>query len=73
MIEGTVETSASFEARYAPLSYPTAGAISDGRPFRDSWDAFSSILKSGCGRGVLCASCVPDWRECSPSEKRLSD
>jgi hypothetical protein len=22
---GTVETSASFEARYAPLSYPTAG------------------------------------------------
>src|SRR6516225_3600689 len=25
MIGGTVETSASFEARYAPLSYPTAG------------------------------------------------
>ncbi len=25
MIRGTVETSASFEARYAPLSYPTAG------------------------------------------------
>jgi len=23
MIGGTVETSASFEARYAPLSYPT--------------------------------------------------
>jgi hypothetical protein len=32
-----VETSASFEARYAPLSYPTAGAISDGRPYRDSY------------------------------------
>src|SRR5215469_2719367 len=25
MIGGTVETSASFEARYAPLSYPTTG------------------------------------------------
>jgi len=25
MIGGTVETSASFEARYAPLSYPTGG------------------------------------------------
>src|SRR5260370_42195843 len=25
MIGGTVETSASFEARYAPLPYPTAG------------------------------------------------
>jgi len=25
MIGGTVETSASFEARYAPLSYPTEG------------------------------------------------
>jgi hypothetical protein len=25
MLGGTVETSASFEARYAPLSYPTAG------------------------------------------------
>src|SRR5271163_2035659 len=25
MIGGTVETAASFEARYAPLSYPTAG------------------------------------------------
>jgi hypothetical protein len=25
MIGGTVETSASVEARYAPLSYPTAG------------------------------------------------
>jgi len=25
MIGGTVETSASFEARYAPLSHPTAG------------------------------------------------
>jgi len=25
MIGGTVETSASFEARYAPPSYPTAG------------------------------------------------
>jgi hypothetical protein len=36
MIGGTVETSASFEARYAPLSYPTGGAISDGRPYRDS-------------------------------------
>jgi len=28
MIGGTVETSASFEARYAPLSYPTAGGRS---------------------------------------------
>jgi len=28
MIGGTVETSASFEARYAPLSYPTAGVVS---------------------------------------------
>jgi len=36
MIGGTMETSASFEARYAPLSYPTGGAISDGRPYRDS-------------------------------------
>ena len=27
MIGGTVETSASFEARYAPLSYPTAGGV----------------------------------------------
>jgi hypothetical protein len=28
MIGGTVETSASCEARYAPLSYPTAGGRS---------------------------------------------
>jgi hypothetical protein len=28
MIGGTVETSASFEVRYAPLSYPTAGGRS---------------------------------------------
>ncbi len=40
-----METSASFEARSAPSSYPTgkplvrfsAGAISDGRPYRDRW------------------------------------
>src|SRR6266852_4851127 len=29
MIGGTVETSASFEARYAPLSYPTITHASD--------------------------------------------
>jgi hypothetical protein len=27
MIGGMVETSASFEARYAPLSHPTAGGV----------------------------------------------
>ena len=27
MIGGTVETSASFEARYAPLSYPTLRVV----------------------------------------------
>jgi hypothetical protein len=27
MIGGTVETSASFEARYAPLSYPTGALL----------------------------------------------
>ncbi len=30
MIGGTVETSASFEARYAPLSYPTADETARG-------------------------------------------
>jgi hypothetical protein len=34
MIGGTVETSASYEARYAPLSYPTA----------DSGDAEPAML-----------------------------
>src|SRR6516225_3275793 len=29
------ETSASFEARSAPRSYPTAGALSNGRPYRN--------------------------------------
>jgi hypothetical protein len=41
---GAMETSASFEARYAPLSYPTveahvricAGAVSDDRLYRNS-------------------------------------
>ena len=32
MIGGTLETSASFEARYAPLSYPTAGCGDDPQP-----------------------------------------
>jgi hypothetical protein len=37
MIGGTVETSASYEARYAPLSYPTAGgALGNRRPYRDT-------------------------------------
>ena len=36
MIGGMVETSASFEARYAPLSHPTAGGASGNwRPYRD--------------------------------------
>jgi hypothetical protein len=35
MIGGIEETSASFEARSAPRSYPTAGAPSNGRPYRN--------------------------------------
>src|SRR6266699_2038456 len=36
MIGGIEETSASFEARSAPRSHPTAGARSNPRPYRDS-------------------------------------
>src|SRR5215469_13763215 len=35
MIGGIEETSASFEARSAPRSYPTAGVSSNGHPYRD--------------------------------------
>jgi hypothetical protein len=35
MIEGIVETSASFEARSAPRSYSPAGAARKGGPYRD--------------------------------------
>jgi hypothetical protein len=35
MIGGIEETSASYEARSAPRSYPTAGAGSNLRPYRD--------------------------------------
>jgi hypothetical protein len=37
MIGGILETLASFEARYAPLSCPTAGAVSNDRRYRDTW------------------------------------
>ena len=37
VIGGIVETLASFEARYAPLSYPTTGAVSNDRGYRDTW------------------------------------
>ena len=48
MIGGTVETSASFEARYAPLSYPTAG----GDP---RWSSLPRQLRSEC-RQLPCSS-----------------
>src|SRR5580704_12214028 len=35
MIGGIEETSASFEARSAPRSYPTAGGARNGHPYRD--------------------------------------
>jgi hypothetical protein len=39
------ETSASFEARSAPRSYPTAGALSNERPYREliATEAFTGI------------------------------
>jgi hypothetical protein len=47
MTGGIVETSASFEVRYAPRSYPTAGGSSDGRPCRDKWLAPRATFRSG--------------------------
>ena len=50
MIGGLVETSASFEARYAPLSHPTAGVPGNWYPYRDRRQLFettSSLSASG--------------------------
>ena len=66
MIGGTVETSASFEARYAPLSYPTAGGdprwsslprqltAADGRRYR-IYVRLATIreLSNGAAAGVI--------------------
>jgi hypothetical protein len=57
MIGGTVETSASFEARYAPLSYPTEGRecrSGHGRPKRArSWKRRTQPRKAYSLSGLL--------------------
>jgi hypothetical protein len=50
MIGGIEETSASFEARSAPRSYPTAGALSNERPYRARLS--SSCVEAVASQGV---------------------
>ena len=58
MIGGIEETSASFEARSAPRSYPTAGAPSNGCPYRNH--AMQERLKAIIA-GFGCKPASPDY------------